>query len=233
MQEFINTIHFYNEMGQGMVNAREIGRLFVKALESPIKRTESNLMSMAMSCIEQYRPKVSSFERVMRVNMEYVTVPKNKRQSAFEVGRRMTFVCFGDFLLADFFEGIHAGHYPLLCGVCKQYFLQTTAHRRKYCTGFAPGDPQGRSCVAYAARSKRLEKEFAPDHAAKEIYNCRRGTINKHLERGKITKEQANTARRHIENLLDRAITDSAYDFAHYKSDMKQDAVYAAVGIQF
>jgi hypothetical protein len=125
------------------------------------------------------------------VQTEYVLVPKKKKQGDYEIGRRMTFERFGDFLLADFFEGLHSGHYPLRCGVCKRYFLQTTAHRRKYCDGYAPDDPKGRSCEAFAARSNRLAKECAADHHVKQIYNRRCGTINKHVERGKISKEQA------------------------------------------
>lgn len=233
LREFVSTVEFYDEMGQGMDNAREIGRLFVKALESPVKRTESNLMSIAMECIEKYRPGgFTSFERIMRVNVEYVPVPKSKRQDVLEVGRRMSFERFVDFLLADFFEGLHSGHYPLRCGVCKQYFLQMTAHRRKYCTGYAPDDPKGRSCEAFAARSNRLAKELATNHPVKISYYRRRGTIDKHLQRGKITKEQADAAKRYIEELLDRAITNNKYFLEHYEDDMEQDAVYAAVGIK-
>ena len=232
LQAFINTVQFYDEMGQGMDNAREIGQLFVKALEAPTKRTESNLMTMAMECIERYRPSgFTSFERVMRVNVEYVPVPKGKKQNAFEVGRRMTFERFGDFLLADFFEGLHNGHYPLRCGVCKQYFLQMTAHRRRYCTGYAPNDPKGRSCEAFAARSNRLAKELAADHPVKVLYQRRRGTIDKHMLRGKIAKEQADSAKRHIEDLLYRALSDNNYFLNGYKNDIEQDAVYSAVGI--
>ncbi len=236
LREFIDAVKFYEEMGQGMNNAREIGRLFIQTLEAPTTRTESTLMSMAMDCIEKYRPGgFPSYEKDMRVNVEYVSVPKSKNRNSFEVGRRMTFQQFGDFLLADFFEGLHAGHYPLRCGVCKRYFLQTTAHRRKYCTGYAPGDPKGRSCEAVAARSNRLAKELSPDHPAMVVYSRRRGTIDKHLRRGKITKEQANAAKRYIEDLLYRAKsatqTDN-YPIEQYEKDMEQDAVYAAVGIQ-
>jgi len=56
LQEFIATIEFYEELGQGMKNAKEIGLLFVKALESPEKRNESNLITMAIECIENYYP---------------------------------------------------------------------------------------------------------------------------------------------------------------------------------
>lgn len=233
LQEFIRVVKFYDEMGQGMANAHEIGRLFVSALDSPVKRTESNLMAIAMDCIEKYRPgRFTSFERIMRINVEYVPVPKNKKLDVFEVSRRMTFERFGDFLFADFFEGLHVGHYLLRCGVCKQYFLQKSAHRRKYCTGYAPNDPKGRSCIAFAARNNRLSKESAADHPVKIPYNRRRGTIDKHLQRGKITAEQADDAKRHIEDLLYKALSDNAYFLSDYENDMKQDSVYSAVGIK-
>ncbi|GHU60206.1 hypothetical protein FACS1894171_0740 [Clostridia bacterium] len=233
LEDYLSTMTFYEEIGQGMDNAHEIGKAFVTALEQPTKRTESNLMTMALSCIEQYRPGgFTEFERVMRVQTEYVPVPKKKKQDTYEIGRRMSFERFGDFLLADFFEGLHAGHYPLRCGVCKRYFLQTTAHRRKYCDGYAPNDPKDRSCEAFAARSNRLAKELAPDHHVKEIYNRRRGTINKHLERAKITEDEAKAAKRYIEDLLDHAIADNDYFLNGYAEDMEMEAVYATLGIK-
>lgn len=231
LNDYLNTMTFYEEIGQGMDNAHKIGKSFVQMLERPTKRTESNLMTMALECIEQYHPRgFTEFERIMHVQTEYVTVSKNK--STCEIGRRMTFTRFGDFLLADFFEGLHVGHYPLRCGVCKQYFLQTTAHRRKYCDGYAPNDSKGRSCESFAARSNRLVKELAPNHPVKVPYNRRRGTIDKHLQRGKITPQQADVAKRHIEDLLDRAMMDNNYFLNGYNEDMEMDAVYAAVGIK-
>ena len=232
LREFSGAIEFYEEMGHGMHDAREIGRLFVEALEAPTKRTESNLMAMATECILKHRP---DFTKAMQTKVEYVPVPKSKKQNAFEIGRRMIFERFGDFLLVDFFEGLHAGHYPLLCDVCKQYFLQTTAHRPKYCQGFAPNDPKGRTCVAFAARSNRLEKERTDDYWVHEIYNTRRGTINKHLQRGKITEHQADKAKRYIEDLLYKATSATEKNkgfLEHYEEYMAQDAVYVAVGIK-
>ena len=141
-------------------------------------------MAMAQKCIDKYRPRgFTGFDRNMRVGMEYVAVQKNKTASA--INRRMTFERFGDFLLADFFEGLHIGYYPLQCGVCKRYFLQMTAHQRKYCNGYAPNDPKGRSCEAFAARSNRLAKELSTNKPLNEPYNTRRGMIDKHYSAGK------------------------------------------------
>ena len=237
LQEFIGAIKFYDEMGEGMNYAYEIGSHFVRILEAPTKRSKSNLMEMALNCIAQTR---SDFMKNMQLKVEYVTVPKGKKQNVFDVGRRITFERFGDFLMTDFFEGIQAGHYPLQCGVCKQYFLQTTAHRPKYCSGFAPNDPKGRSCVAYAARdnrleNKRLEKERVGDYWVHGIYNTRRSTINKHLQRGKITEEQARKAKRYIEDLLYQAKSANKNNknfLEHYEDYMKQNVVYEAVGIE-
>lgn len=231
LDDYLRTVTFYEEIGYGMDNAHEIGKAFVEILERPTKRTEGNLLAMALECIEQYSPRgFTEFERVMRVQTEYVPVLKKK--NTYEVGRRMNFERFGDFLLADFFEGLHAGHYPLRCGVCNQYFLQTTAHRRKYCDGYAPNDPKGRSCEAFAARSNRLAKELASDHPVRSVYITRRGTIDKHFQRGKITLAESDAAKRHIETLLDKAMLDNNYFVTQYADDMQMDAVYAAVGIK-
>ena len=168
LQNYIKTISFYEELGYGIDNAYQIGKAFVVALESSIKRSEGNLMAMAQQCIAEHHPRgFTVFERDMRVIMEYVSIQKNKNASV--ISRRMTFERFGDFLLADFFEGLHVGHYPLRCGVCKRYFLQTTARHRKYCDGYAPDDTKGRSCVAFAARSKRLLAKEMSARAARSM----------------------------------------------------------------
>jgi hypothetical protein len=226
LSEYKRTIRFYAQLGHGMDSAREIGRAFVAALEAPIKRTEQNLMHLALECVDKYRPSgFTEFDRVMNVKTEYVPLPKSG------VGRRLSFERFGDFLLTDLFEGIHAGHYPLRCGVCKRYFLQASAHRRKYCDGYAPNDPKDRSCEAFAARTLRLEKELAPDHPVRQLYAKRRGTIDKHVQRGKLTAEQAQRAKRYISDLQYKALSDNSYFLNGYSENMEQDAVYKAVGI--
>ena len=62
--------------------------------------------------------------------------------------------------------------------------------------------------------------------------STRRGTIDKHVQRGKITLEQAAAAKQYIEKLHDKAELDNGYLNNGYKEDMEQDAVYAEVGIK-
>lgn len=117
--------------------------------------------------------------------MEMIVVSNPKQKSKMMFARRLHFCRIMDFLVADFFEGLHAGHSPRQCKNCGRYFQMTDGRHQLYCDGIAPNDAKGRSCRTFAARTKRLEREKAGDHPALKLYRTRLNTINKHLQRGK------------------------------------------------
>ena len=64
--------------------------------------------------------------------LEIFGIPELHQQMRYlsadgRVGREMTFDSYKSFILTDFFEGLHYGHYPRQCEVCKKYFLMKSA----------------------------------------------------------------------------------------------------------
>ena len=160
--------------------------------------------------------------------MEMIVVPNPREQDAKMFARRLQFCRIMDFLVTDFFEGLHAGHSPRQCRNCGRFFHMTSARHQIYCDGVAPNDPDGRSCRTFAARSHRLEREKATDHPALAMYRTRLNTINKHLQRGKIDQEFADTARRIAEKCKTKACSSVQYFNDRYAADISQAGIYGA-----
>lgn len=110
------------------------------------------------------------------------------------VAKRLTFEDYYSFIVTDFFEGLHYGHYPKQCGVCNRYFLMTSARKQKYCNGFSPYMLRGKrtTCRKYAASIKRKERQ--EDNPVVAIYEKRASAIRAEKSRGTITSEFASMA---------------------------------------
>ena len=104
----------------------------------------------------------------------------------------MTFESYYSFVVTDFFEGLHYGHYPRRCEICGKYFLMQGARRQKYCSyGTAPQLYNGEkvSCRRYAAILGRSERE--KDNPLRDAYTKRCSAIRSEKSRGTITAEFA------------------------------------------
>lgn len=175
----------------------------------------------------QITPAVAGFTLKPIVKQEFIVLsdPKKKRQKM--VARRLHFCRMMDFLVTDFFEGLHAGHAPKQCVICSRFFLTTDARPRKYCTGYAPNDPRKRTCQQVGARMKREDKEKAADHPVRRICATRCNTIDHHVKQGKIDREFALTAKKLARDKRSRALKDNTYFLKQYKQEMSQDSIYA------
>lgn len=160
--------------------------------------------------------------------MEMIVVPNPNQEGAMMFARRLRFCRIMDFLVTDFFEGLHAGHSPRQCRNCGRYFHMTSGRHQIYCDGLAPNDPKKRSCRTFAARSNRLEREKATDHPALAMYRTRLNTINTQLRRGKIDQQFADTAKAIAEKCKTKACSNVKYFNEHYASDISQVGVYRA-----
>ena len=228
--EYLATLDYYYKLGDDMNAAFDFGVGFVKRLAALEKRDESHLVTLAMECMAQvpFGRWNNPFQNVMSPNVKYLAILKKAKSTNYVLSKRMIFVRFGDFLATDFFEGIHAGHYPLRCENCGRYYLKTNARLQKYCTLPDPNDPQRRTCQAVAAAKGRAAKER---HPLKYPYENRMKTIRTHVKRGKITEQQAATAARIAKECIDRALYDSAYANTLYKTEIGQDFIYNTAGI--
>ena len=141
--------------------------------------------------------------------------------------KRIHYVTFVGMLRADFFEGLCVGHAPKKCRICGKWFLTTNARHTKYCGGFAPGDKLGRTCRQIGNLRGREQRELAPYHPIKKIYNRRMNTIDKKLDRGTLDQDAAAVMKRLAKRKMQQAISDVAYAQGSYAAEMEQAALLA------
>ena len=166
-------------------------------------------------------------ELPLPVTTEYVPYKKNAKSKAVVVARRLFFDSYYSFIITDFFEGLHYGHYPRQCEICERYFLMTSARRQRYCTGMSPYTFRGKqiSCKQYAASINR--KELAATDPVVDIYNRRCGAIRSEKSRHSITEDFAAKAKElALEHKL-HALEDPMYAATQYPKDMTQQSLYA------
>ena len=160
----------------------------------------------------------------------YISVKKNAKSVTGIVAKRLNFDSYYSFILTDFFEGLHYGHYPRKCEICGKYFLMQSARRQKYCSyGIAPELYRGKkiTCRKYAAVLNRKEK--AENDPIVSLYNRRCAAIRTECGRGTITKEYAEIAKRIAKERKQLALNDDKYAKTQYKKDMSREALYAEV----
>jgi hypothetical protein len=231
LDEYISTLDYYYKLGQDMVTALDFGKGFARQVASLEKRDETHLIICAMKCIElaPFSRWSKPLENVILPSVEYLALPKKPGSENFVVGKRMVFTRFIDFLITDFFEGLHLGHYPQICENCGRYYLKRDARFQKYCTRIDPNDRLKRTCQAVAAAKGRDAKER---HPLKAPFTNRLSTICTHVRRGKLTKAQAKIAKQIARDRYDMAMTDPVYAEMKYFEEIGQNSVYKAAGIK-
>lgn len=160
------------------------------------------------------------------VTSEYVAMRKTAKSKTMVTARRMYFDNYYSFVLTDFFEGLHYGHYPRRCPICKRYFLMTSARWQVYCNGTAPYTLKGKpiTCRKYAARMK--EKERSEGNPINPIYKSRCSAIRVEQKRSTITAEFAAMALKVAKEYWQKAKFDDNYANGQYKADMKRENLY-------
>ena len=215
--EVRSTLLFYDHIGADIRKAfAQLERFVIKADEAE-RLDEAHLLPIAMDIFR---------ELSLPVITEYVPYKKNTTSKTEVVARRLFFDSYYSFIITDFFEGLHYGHYPRRCEICKNYFLMTSARRQRYCGGVSPYTFRGKqiSCKQYAASINR--KELAAADPVVDIYNRRCGAIRSEKSRGSITEEIATKAKElALEHKL-HAQEDSQYANTQYPLDMAQKALY-------
>ena len=165
-----------------------------------------------------------SWMSLVNLSMQYLsTIMPGK--DVPQLVRRMHYVSFVGMFRFDLFEGLSVGHAPRKCPICGRWFLTTDARHTKYCGGFAPGDPKGRTCRQLGNMQGREKRELADDHPLKVIYNRRMNTIQVYVRRGTLDEVTAEKMKRLARNKLERAISDAAYASGSYADEMEQDAL--------
>jgi hypothetical protein len=159
---------------------------------------------------------------ISNVSMEYLPGEKG-------LVRRMHYASFPSMFRSNLYEALAVGNAPKRCPICKRFFLTTNARRQKYCTGYAPEEYGGLTCVQVGNRMGREEREKAANRPAIVQYHQAVNAIDKRVERGTLEREIAARAKARAKELVSGAITDADFANGKYKEDMTPDALIAAV----
>ena len=215
----LSTLRFYDAIPEDMRKAFEQLKKFVSRVDEADRFDEQHLLPIATEIFG-----TNSFP----LHTEYIALPKRRNSCILVTARRMAFESYYSFVLTDFFEGLHHGHYPRQCEVCKQYFLMQNARRQKYCTyGTAPELYHGEkiSCRRYAIIQGKAER--AKDNPLKAAYDRRCSAIRSEKSRGTISAEFAQAAQEMAKRRLEQAEEDDAYAKTSYYADLQRAKLYA------
>ena len=218
LAEVHRTLQFYDRIGIDIRKAFTQLVRFAQCADEAERLDEAHLLPIAMDIFG---------ELLLPVTTEYVPYKKNAKSKSAVVARRLFFDSYYSFIITDFFEGLHYGHYPRQCEICETYFLMTSARRQRYCTGISPYTFRGKqiSCKQYAASINR--KELAAADPVVDIYNRRCGAIRSEKSRGSITEVLATKAKELALDHKLQAQEDPVYATTQYPKDMTRDALYA------
>ena len=159
---------------------------------------------------------------ITNVSVEYLSGAKG-------LVRRMHYASFPSMFRSNLYEALAVGNAPKRCPICKKFFLTTNARRQKYCTGYAPEEYGGLTCVQVGNRMGREEREKAANRPAIVQYHQAVNALDKRVERGTLEREIAARAKARAKELVSGAIVDADYANGEYKNDMTPDALIAAV----
>ena len=159
---------------------------------------------------------------ITNVSLEYLPGTKG-------LVRRMHYASFPSMFRSNLYEALAAGNAPKRCPICKKFFLTTNARRQKYCTGYAPEEYEGLTCVQVGNRMGREEREKAANRPVIVQYHQAVNALDKRVERGTLERETGARAKARAKELVSGAITDAEFANGEYKNDMNPDALIAAV----
>ncbi len=218
IEEISDTLSFYNAVSDDMQSAFDKLKAFISRLDEVSRFDEAHLLPIALEIFN-----AAPFP----VRTEYVPQQKNAKSSVSVVARKLYFDRYYGFVATDFFEGLHYGHYPRQCGICKRYFLMTSARRQQYCGGIAPYEIRGKkvTCRKYAAHIHR--RELAAADPVIDLYNRRCAAIRVEKGRQTITAEFARAAQTLAKEYKLKASMDAVYAKKQYAADMSRERLYA------
>ena len=218
LKEVNKTLCFYDKLSDDIRNAFHKLKYFTNEVDEADRFDEEHLLPIALEVFGSVP---------FPVTTEYVPIKKTSKSTTATLARRLYFDSYYSFVITDFFEGLHHGHYPRQCGICNKYFLMTTARRQQYCNGTAPYEVRGKkvTCRKYAASINR--KELAVADPVVDIYNRRCSAIRTEKGRGTITETFAAKATELAKEYKFKALQNADYANGQYAHDMSREKLYA------
>ena len=218
LKEVNTTLCFYDRLSDDIRNAFHKLKDFTNEVDEADRFDEEHLLPIALEVFGSMP---------FPVTTAYVPIKKTSKSTTATLARRLYFDSYYSFVVTDFFEGLHHGHYPRQCGICNKYFLMTSARRQQYCNGIAPYEVRGRktTCRKYAASINR--KELAAADPVVDIYNRRCSAIRTEKGRGTITETFAAMATELAKEYKFKALQNADYANGQYALHMSREKLYA------
>ena len=132
-------------------------------------------------------------------------------------------------LKADYMLALNSGHQIRRCLVCHRYFLLTSGVHALYCEGACPHAPRF-TCRQFGTHEvqKELAKDVPKIRAKMQSFE----RINKDMQRGNITREDARKAKDYVRDQLYDALRDPAVSLEAFEEQIGSERVYRSCGIR-
>ncbi len=220
---FIPALCLVAQLGFGIRDFRQALIPLVEALDDEdVSRNPTGFAQQFDNFFSADENKHDYWMSITNVSVEYLPGDKG-------LVRRMHYASFPSMFRSNLYEALAVGNAPKRCPICKRFFLTTNARRQKYCTGYAPEEYGGLTCVQVGNRMGREEREKAANRPAIVQYHQAVNAIDKRVERGTLERDIAAKAKAYAKELVSGAIVDADYANGKYKEDMTPDALITAV----
>ena len=220
---FIPSLCLVAQLGFGIRDFRKALIPLVEVLDDEeVSRNPAGFAKQFDAFFSEDKHRDDAWMSITNVSMEYLPGEKG-------LTRRMHYASFPSMFRSNLYEALAVGNAPKRCPICKKFFLTTNARRQKYCTGYAPEEYGGLTCVQVGNRMGREEREKAGNRPAIVQYHQAVNALDKRVERGTLERETGARAKAHAKELVSGAIVDADYANGKYKEDMTPDALIAAV----
>lgn len=220
---FIPALCLVAQLGFGIRDFRQALIPLVESLDDDdVSRNPTGFAKQFDAFFSADENKQDYWMSITNVSVEYIPGDKG-------LVRRMHYASFPSMFRSNLYEALAVGNAPKRCPICNKFFLTTNARRQKYCTGYAPEEYGGLTCVQVGNRMGREEREKAANRPAIVQYHQAVNALDKRVERGTLERETAARAKARAKELVSGAITDADFANGDYKSEMNPDALIAAV----
>ena len=219
IEDIQSVLRFFDTLADDLILAHDKLTQFCNHTDEAERLDEAHLLPLALEIFGEHH-----FAQGGR----YIAVKKNTKSKSATLAKRLVFDNYYSFILTDFFEGLHYGHYPRRCEICGRYFLVQSARRQKYCPyGIAPELYRGKkiTCRKYAAVLNRKEK--SENDPIVSLYTRRCAAIRTECGRGTITKDFAEAVKQLAKEYKQEALHNDQYAKEEYRNAMSREALYA------
>ena len=219
---FIQAMCLVAQLGFGIRDFRKALIPLVESLvDEDISRNPKGFSQKFDSFFRKDEERKDQWMAFSNVSVEYVPEEKG-------IVRRMHYASFPSMFRSNLYEALAVGNAPKRCPICRKFFLTTNARRQKYCTGYAPEEHGGMTCVQVGNRMGREHREQANNNPVLVRYHQTVNVIDQRVTRGTLEPDIAEKAKADAKNYKDMAIAFNEYANGDYKTDMDADALIAA-----